>query len=41
MIKKIFDKKIVVIGGGTGVYTILSSLKPNFNDLTKRSTLKT
>src|SRR3989344_3736717 len=28
------DKKIVVIGGGTGVYTVLTSLKPHFKDLT-------
>lgn len=28
------NKKIVVIGGGTGVYTVLSALKPYFNDLT-------
>ena len=27
------NKKIVVIGGGTGVYTILTSLKPHFKDL--------
>ena len=28
------DKKIVVIGGGTGVFTVLSGLKKYFNDLT-------
>jgi len=27
-------KKIVVIGGGTGVFTVLTGLKPCFNDLT-------
>ena len=33
MVKK-SKKKIVVIGGGTGVYSILSSLKPYFENLT-------
>ena len=28
------DKKIVVIGGGTGVFTVLSGLKHHFNNLT-------
>ena len=28
------SKKIVVIGGGTGVFTILSALKPHFENLT-------
>src|SRR3989338_5845660 len=28
------DKKIVVIGGGTGVFTVLSGLKYHFNNLT-------
>ncbi len=28
------DKKIVVIGGGTGVFTVLSGLKKHFSDLT-------
>lgn len=28
------DKKIVVIGGGTGVYTVLTGLKPYFSNLT-------
>lgn len=28
------DKKIVVIGGGTGVYTVLTALRPHFQDLT-------
>src|SRR3989344_371648 len=28
------DKKIVVIGGGTGVYTVLTALKPHFKNLT-------
>jgi uncharacterized cofD-like protein len=28
------DKKIVVIGGGTGVYTVLTGLRPYFNNLT-------
>lgn len=28
------DKKIVVIGGGTGVYTVLTGLRPHFNNLT-------
>ncbi|MDO8430275.1 MAG: YvcK family protein [bacterium] len=28
------DKKIVVIGGGTGVFTILTALKPHFRNLT-------
>src|SRR3990167_4065962 len=28
------DKKIVVIGGGTGVFTVLSGLKHYFNNLT-------
>lgn len=32
--KKKSDKKIVVIGGGTGVYTVLTGLRPFFNDLT-------
>lgn len=28
------NKKIVVIGGGTGVYTVLTALKPHFGNLT-------
>lgn len=28
------DKKIVVIGGGTGVYTVLTGLRPYFDNLT-------
>ena len=28
------DKKVVVIGGGTGVFTVLSGLKKYFSDLT-------
>src|SRR3972149_674825 len=28
------NKKIVVIGGGTGVFTVLSGLKHHFNNLT-------
>lgn len=28
------NKKIVVIGGGTGVYTVLTGLKPHFQNLT-------
>jgi len=31
---KKFNKKIVVIGGGTGVYTVLTALKPYFSNLT-------
>lgn len=31
---KKLDKKIVVIGGGTGVFTVLTSLRPYFSDLT-------
>jgi uncharacterized cofD-like protein len=33
MTQKKSTKKIVVIGGGTGVFTILTSLKPYFSDL--------
>lgn len=32
--KPLLQKKIVVIGGGTGVFTVLTGLRKHFNDLT-------